>query len=187
MGRETEDFNLFTSLARELRVRNEIEISEVPAPQRLAPFAFAISADVALPNEEEDLATGRFVLLHDPAGQESWDGQFRCVTFIRCSLENDLQNEAILADVAWSWVAEALAKAEASYGLNGGTVTRASSKSFGQLAGTDDSSEIEIRASWTPLKSDSLINHLEGWLYLIELAAGLTPLEEGVSSLKKRR
>lgn len=187
MGRDSAGFDNFVSLVREFRTRPEIELAEVPAPQRLAPFAFALSADVAFAGDDEDLATGRFVLLHDPAGQESWEGRFRCVTFIRSSLENDLQNEAILNDVAWSWVGEALERAGASYGANGGTVTRSSSKSFGQLEGTDDTSEIEIRASWTPLSGDSLIEHLSGWLYLIELAAGLAPLEEGVSSLKKRR
>jgi hypothetical protein len=187
MGRESDDFSRFTALAKDLKIRSEIELSEVPAPQRLAPFAYAISADVALPGDEEDLATGRFVLLHDPEGQESWDGNFRCVTFIRSSLDSEMQDEPLLADVAWSWVNEALNRAGAQFGANGGTVTRASSKSFGQLAGTDGTSEIEIRASWTPTTSENLIANLNGWLYLIELAAGLSPLEEGVSSLTKRR
>lgn len=187
MNRETEDFLKFCDSARAIQTRGEIALSEVPAPQRLAPHAFALSADIAEIGSDEDIATGRFVLLHDPAGQESWDGTFRCVTFIRSSLEAEMQNEPMLADVAWSWVAEALDRAAADYGSTGGTITRASSKSFGQLDGGDDSSEIEIRASWTPKASAELLKQLSGWLNLIELVAGLTPLEEGVSALKKRR
>jgi hypothetical protein len=187
MGLETDEFFKFVDLARQFRTRSEIELLEVPAPQRLAPHALALSADVAEIGSDEDIATGRFVLLHDPAGQESWDGNFRAVTFIRSSLEADMQSDPVLADVAWSWVAEALERAGAEYFASGGTVTRAASKSFGGLKGSDDSSEIEIRASWTPRDSSALSAHLQGWLYLIELAAGLTPLEEGVSALKKRR
>ena len=47
-----------------LKPRGEIMLESVPAPQKLAPHALAMTADVL-----EDAATGRFVLLHDPAGQ----------------------------------------------------------------------------------------------------------------------
>ena len=53
-----------------LKPRSEILLEMVPAPQKLAPFAIAMTADVL-----EDAATGRFVLLHDPAGQEGWSGE----------------------------------------------------------------------------------------------------------------
>jgi len=52
---------------RAIALRNEIVLEEVPAPQKLAPHALALTADVDI-----DVATGRFVLLHDPQGQ---DGQ----------------------------------------------------------------------------------------------------------------
>ena len=53
--------------------RAEITLDEMPAPQKLAPFAYAISAEVS--NGEYDLGSGRFVLLHQPGGQETWDGE----------------------------------------------------------------------------------------------------------------
>jgi hypothetical protein len=77
VNKETEFFNRFCEEARNFKVRSEILIEEVPAPQKLAPFAFALSADVVI--GESDLATGRFVLLHDPDGQEAWNGKFRAV------------------------------------------------------------------------------------------------------------
>ena len=58
---------------RPVRLRAEIRLSEAPAPQRLAPFAVALTADVA-GADGEDIVTGRFVVLHDPAGQEAWHG-----------------------------------------------------------------------------------------------------------------
>ena len=67
---------------RAITVRNEIVLEEVPAPQKLAPHAIALTADVDI-----DVATGRFVLLHDPVGQEGWSGEYRCVTFARAAIE----------------------------------------------------------------------------------------------------
>jgi len=61
---------------------------DVPAPKRLAPFATSVAASVhrepASARDEHDAdeaASGRLVLLHDPAGQESWSGVFRLVAF----------------------------------------------------------------------------------------------------------
>jgi hypothetical protein len=186
-------FEKFSLLAREIKTRSEITFEEVPAPQRLAPFAIAFSVDVSAgissENSEEidDVATGRFVMLHDPAGQDTWEGEFRAVTFVRSAIEDDLQSDPLLTDVAWSWVAESLDSVKADFTSTSGTVTRVSSASYGQLSEKDQSSEIEIRASWTPTKADSLISHLHGWIKLIEIVSGLTPIAEGVSSLKSRR
>jgi hypothetical protein len=44
----------------------------------------------------EDAATGRFVLLHDPAGQEGWSGEFRCVTFARAAIDLEMANDPIV-------------------------------------------------------------------------------------------
>lgn len=82
--------------------RPEIELAEVPAPQKLAPRAYAVVGDVAL-DENDDVATGRFVLLLDPEGQEAWDGNFRCVTFVRAAIDSDMANDPMLAEVGWSW------------------------------------------------------------------------------------
>jgi hypothetical protein len=182
----SQEFDRFVTFARQLSPRTEIRIDEVPAPQKLAPFAFALSADVALDNDD-DIATGRFVLLHDPAGQEAWEGIFRCVTFVRSAIEDDLQSDPLLPDVGWSWFKESLRESEAEFRAESGTVTRVSSASFGQLSVNDDSSEIEIRASWTPEDGKNLHRHLQAWVSLLSIASGLNPLPEGVSSLPTRR
>lgn len=163
----------------------EITFEEVPAPQRLAPHAVAFSVDVEVRGDV--VATGRFVLLHDPAGQEAWEGKFRAITFIRSAIEEDLQSDPLLTDVAWSWVGESLDLVGASYLATSGTVTKVSSASYGQLSEQDQSSEIEIRASWTPSNSAKLMDHLTAWTKMIETVSGLTPIAEGVSALNTRR
>ena len=65
--------------------RPELVIEEIPAPQRIAPHAVAVAAEVV--SGGEDLGNGRLVLLHDPAGNPSWDGDFRCVTYARAEVE----------------------------------------------------------------------------------------------------
>ena len=67
---------------RSITPRSEIILEEVPAPQKLASFSFAFSADVSnglLGDAEDELASGRFVLLHEPGGQDTWEGEFRCI------------------------------------------------------------------------------------------------------------
>ena len=62
------------------RVRREVYVEPLRPPQRLAPYSYAISADVR-DAEGEELATGRLVLLHDPDGAEAWEGVLRLVAF----------------------------------------------------------------------------------------------------------
>jgi hypothetical protein len=189
----TDLFHTFVESMKVYVPRSEITLEEIPAPQRLAPYAFAISADLTDPRftaddgEHEDIATGRFVLLHDPAGQETWEGNFRCVTFVRSALETEMESDPLLPDVGWSWFIDALNSSSASYVAPSGTVTRVMSASYGQLSSSDESSEIEIRASWTPTKAEELIKHVGAWLELMASAAGLAPIPEGVSSLPSRR
>jgi len=176
--------------------RPEISLEEIPAPQRLAPFAYAVSADLNNLSHQgngengddvEDIATGRFVLLHDPAGQETWEGNFRCVTFVRSALETEMEADPLLPDVGWSWFIDALNNSGADYVAPSGTVTRVMSASYGQLSTHDESSEIEVRASWTPTNPQQLLKHVTAWLDLMASAAGLAPLPDGVSSLPLRR
>ena len=186
MSRETEDFHRFVAEMATLSTRSEITIEEIPAPQKLAPFSYAVSADAVLENDDE-IATGRFVILHDPEGQTAWEGHFRCVTFIRSAIDADMQSDPLLPDVGWSWFIESLEKSGANYLAPSGTVTRVSSASFGQLVTQEPNAEIEIRASWTPSNSAELMKHVAAWLELLAIAAGLSPLPDGVSSLPKRR
>ena len=64
-------------------------------------------------------------------------------------------------------------------------MTRVSSASFGKLSPRHDESEMEIRASWSPIVEDprDLIKHIEGWCNLIAEVSGLPPVPEGVSAI----
>jgi hypothetical protein len=171
---------------RSVRSRPEIVVEESPAPARLAPYAVALTADVmASPSEESELATGRFVLLYDPAGHEAWDGSFRCVTFARAELESEMETDPLLPEIGWSWLLESLAAHGAQYVAPSGTVTRVASQSFGQLADRVPSAEIEIRASWTP--KGTIDSHLAAWFDVLATCAGLPPMPEGVSLISGAR
>ncbi|MFN8173118.1 MAG: DUF3000 domain-containing protein [Candidatus Nanopelagicales bacterium] len=172
--------------------RPEFEVDEAPAPQRLAPSAVALTADVADPEAEP--ATGRFVLLHDPDGVEEWDGCFRVVVFVRAALEADLVDEPLLHDVGWSWILETLAARGCHATQLGGTVTRTAGRSFGTLADRPAEGFVEIRASWTPVEAedtgevlDDLGRHVEAWVDLLAQASGLPPVVPGVASVTGRR
>lgn len=172
---------------RDHRLRQEVRLTEIPAPARIAPYAVALTAEVAPPDgdTDEEPASGRFVLLHDPDGQEAWDGTFRVVTLVRATLDPEVAADPLLCDAAWTWVEEALTASGLDHHALGGTVTRVQSRSFGALVERPDEVEVEIRASWSPSAADAGA-HLAPWAVLLCTAAGLPPLPEGVASLGRR-
>jgi hypothetical protein len=197
------DFAAALADLRRQALRAEVRLTEIPAPRRVAPFSVALAGDVlagappgrADPAEdhehtEEPLATGRFVVLHDPAGQEAWHGTFRVVTLVRATLEPEMAADPMLADVAWSWVGECLESAGLVPGTStvadGGTVTRVLSQSYGALAGTPGAVDLEIRASWTPLDTH-LGTHLRAWAALLTMAAGVPPLPRRFTDRSRQR
>ena len=103
---EPPEFSAAVAAMRAAVLRPEIFCEEMPAPQRIAPFATALSADVTLDGDE--VATGRIVLLHDPAGNDAWDGTFRCVAYCRAEIEHSLATDPMLTDVGWTWLTDAL-------------------------------------------------------------------------------
>ena len=189
------DANAFERLVDQLRTftpRSEVALIEVPAPQKLATFAFAFSADVSnglLAEEENEIANGRFVLLHEPGGQATWDGEFRCVTFVSADVDAAMQEDPLLPEVGWSWFLESLERNQCVFNAPSGTVTRVSSASFGKLSPRNDDAEIEIRASWTPIITEpqELMKHVESWCILISEVAGLPPVPEGISAISSAR
>jgi hypothetical protein len=179
-----EEFLRAVAALRSTIPRAEVELAETPAPQRLAPHAVAMTADVLA--GEDELATGRLVLLHDPAGHEAWQGTFRVVTYARADLEPEIAADPLLPGVGWAWLTEALDGHGAAFAAASGTVTRVASESFGAMAAEPGSAQIEIRASWTPL-DDAFGAHLLGWCDLLCTTAGLPPVPAGVTSLSLRR
>ncbi|MEU3183715.1 DUF3000 domain-containing protein [Streptomyces sp. NPDC006923] len=174
-------FRLAVEALRTSRPRPEIEIDPTPPPKRLAPYAYALEAAVV--DGEDDLADGRLVLLHDPAGHDTWQGTFRLVTLVRAELEPEMAADPLLPEVCWSWLTGALEARGLSYGEASGTVTRAGSHYFGGLAERRPATQIEIRASWTPRENlggvpDSAA-HLTAWCDLLCQVAGLPPLPPG--------
>lgn len=174
------NFDQILADIRAISTRVELILEEIPAPQKLAPFAYAMTADT-----EDETATARFVLLHDPNGQEGWAGAFRCVTFVRADVDHEMASDPMVAHVGWSWLIESLEKLNCDYVQPSGTVTRVTSSSFGTLGEREDSSEIEVRASWTPTDSNAIADHVRAWLDLLEHCAGLEPIPKGVTPLTR--
>lgn len=181
-------FDAALASIRAAKLREELVVTEIPAPGNLAPYSIALAADVtpARHNQDSELATGRFILLYDPSAPEAWGGAFRIVCYAQAPLETDIGVDPFLAEVAWSWLVDALDARGAAYASPSGTATRILSTGFGELAEQGDGAQIELRASWTP--SDvGFSSHVEGWGDLLCMLAGLPPTPEGVSLLSARR
>ena len=176
----TKNFDQILADIRGVPARRELILEEIPAPQKLAPFAFAMTADT-----QDEIATARLVLLHDPDGQDGWGGNFRCVTFVRADVDQEMASDPMVANVGWSWLIESLEKFGCEYVQPSGTVTRVASASFGTLGERADDSELEIRASWTPTNSGEIAKHIRAWLDLLERCAGLEPTPDGVTQLTR--
>ena len=186
-GRESPEFSQALEALHRVRLRSEIRLTEVPAPQRIAPHAVALTADVLDPRDPDgELASGRFVLLHDPSSPEPWGGEWRAVTFARAELEPEFAAEPLLGEVGWSGLTDALRARGLEVHAAAGTVTRVVSESFGGLADRPASIEMELRASWTPVGPE-VGDHLLAWSDLLCTIAGIPPLPDGVVPLPGQR
>lgn len=183
------EFRAAVATMRAATLRPEIFCEEMPAPQRIAPYAAALSADVTI--DGTDVGTGRIILLHDPAGNDAWEGTFRCVAYARAEIEIEMITDPLLADVGWTWLTEALDSHGADYTAASGTVTRVATESFGGMADEEGTAQLEIRASWTPLADDGagldVAPHVEAWGELLCTAVGLPPVPDGVTVMPGRR
>ena len=177
---------------KEFTPRPEIDLEEVPAPQKLATYSFAFNAYVSnglLDQAENQIANGRFVILHEPGGQDSWEGEFRCVSFMRAAVDAEMQEDPLLPEVGWNWLLDSLKDAGAEIAAPSGTVTRVSSASFGKLSSRHVESDIEIRASWSPLLRvvEDLDANVAAWCNFMSEVAGLPPLADGICSIHSAR
>ena len=178
------DFRRAVAGLADVELRSEVIISELPAPQRLAPHAIAMHAAVMSGGDE--LADGRLVVLHDPKGQDVWEGTTRCVAYVQASVDLDIASDPMLPGVGWAWLTEALDVAGAQHCAAGGTVTRTTSERFGALSEQPAAAEVEIRASWSPI-GDDLASHLVAFGELLCAAAGLPPMPPGVVAIPANR
>ena len=185
------------------RVRREIEVGPIRPPQRLAPYSYAVGAEVrppddpdVIPADSQGTAFGRLILLYDPAGQDAWNGTIRLVAYLQAEVEAALAMDPLLPEVAWSWLSDALGVpvGESSTPASpngaahrievtalGGTVTSTTSVRYGDIAGPPRAHQLEVRASWTALTAEGLNGHLEAFCEVLASAAGLPPA--GVTQL----
>jgi len=184
---ESGPFALAASQIHEVSFRDDLTVQEIPAPSGLAPEALALAGDVRPDSDGGDsqYGTGRFILLHDESEPDPWGGPFRIVCFAQAPLEPEIGVDPLLADVAWSWLIDALRSRGAVFTAPSGTATKTLSKGFGGLEPEGEGAQIELRASWSP--SGSLAPHVEAWAELVCMLAGLPPGSEGVAVLGARR
>jgi hypothetical protein len=170
-------------------VRPEIDLGPIRPPQRLAPFSYALGAEVRHPETEivpersEGDAFGRLILLHDPEGADAWDGTMRLVAYIQADLDSSEAVDPLLPEVAWSWLIEALESRSQHVTALGGTVTATTSVRYGDISGPPRAHQLELRASWTAT-TDDLGVHVQAFCEVLEHAAGLPPV--GVTDLSSR-
>lgn len=170
-------------------VRPEIELGPIRPPQRLAPYSYALGAEVKnpetdiVPERSEGDAFGRLILLHDPDGSEAWDGTMRLVAYIQADLDSSEAIDPLLPEVAWSWLVEALQQRDDAVTALGGTVTATTSVRYGDISGPPRAHQLELRASWTATSAE-LGPHVQAFCEVLEHAAGLPPV--GVADLGSR-
>jgi hypothetical protein len=171
------------------QVRPEIELGPIRPPQRLAPYSYALGAEVRrpepdiIPETSEGDAFGRLILLHDPEGAEAWDGTMRLVSFIQADLDPSEAVDPLLPEVAWSWLVDALQERAEHVTALGGTVTATTSVRYGDISGPPRAHQLEMRASWTATTL-ALGAHVQAFCEVLEHAAGLPPV--GVIDLSSR-
>ena len=172
-------------------VRSEIELGPIRPPQRLAPYSYALGAEVKrndldierIDEFASDDAFGRLILLYDPDGSDAWDGNLRLVAFVQADLDPSEAVDPQLPEVAWSWLVDALGSRTEHLTALGGTVTATTSVRYGDITGPPRAHQLELRASWTATTPD-LAAHVEAFCEVLEHAAGLPPA--GVTDLSSR-
>lgn len=174
---------IFADVAQAMRqasFRSDFVVREIPAPTGVAPEAIAFAGDVR-PDSHGDspYGTGRFVLMHDADEPDAWGGPWRVVAFAQAPLEPEIGADQLLADVAWSWLTDALASRGAAHRALSGTATKTLSRGFGSLADQGDGAQIELRASWSPTVPGPA--HLDAWAELVCMLAGLPPGSEQIA------
>ena len=77
-----------------------VQVEQIPAPQRIAPHAYAVEASV-LTTADDEVGTGRLIVLHDPNGNQAWNGNYRCVSYARADVDLEMVTDPLLAEVGY--------------------------------------------------------------------------------------
>ncbi len=155
------------------RLRADLVIDRIPAPTGLAPWSSPSRRTstrrrtAPSPTSAQDASFCSTTRTSPRHGA----GAFRIVCFAQAPLETEIGLDPFLAEVAWSWLTDALDQRGAQYDSASGTATKIISTGFGELARQGDGAKIELRASWTPLEAD-VSAHVEGWCELVCMLAG---------------
>jgi hypothetical protein len=186
---EPDPFRTAVAAMNAVTARPEIELGPIRPPQRLAPYSYALGAEVKhpdleiVPERSEGDAFGRLILLYDPEGAEAWDGTIRLVAYIQADLDPSEAVDPLLPEVAWSWLVDALETRTDHVTALGGTVTATTSVRYGDISGPPRAHQLELRASWTATTPQVGV-HVEAFCDVLEHAAGLPPT--GVTDLGSR-
>lgn len=178
LGDISEPFRGMLAGISEIKVREEITLTQIPSPKGIAPEAIAISAEV---NHEQhaDHGISRLVFCRDPEQPEGWNSDFRIIGYAKSPIEIDMAKDDYSAALAWEWLRDNLDSAGARFTQEAGTTTTVVSTGHGALITQPQQGELEIRASWAPTSPD-LTAHLVGWIELLAMISGLPPKDSKV-------
>lgn len=159
---------------RKADVRPELELTQIPAPSKMAHDALAFSVSIRQEsiNSFTNGGTGRFVLLHDLEPHQQWGSNFRIVTFAKSAIEPSIAEFDDGSNSGWAWLLDALAQSAAPFINEAGTATKIFSKGFGALANEPNHAELEVRASWTP--TGAFAAQLQAWQNFVCMMAGFS-------------
>jgi len=166
-------------------LRSELHTHQIEAPKGIAPTALAFAAEV--PDSTESplhRGVGRLVFVHDPSQYETWGSNFRAIAYAKSPAETDLGKEDDSANYFWELLIRALRSHSAKITAEAGTITKMSSIGMGSISTEKASTEIEIRASWSPTDND-LAPHFAAWQDLVAAMAGFAIEGEAVIPISK--
>lgn len=178
----SEPFTSFISPLRNLAVRAEFNIVQIPAPKGIAPESVAISIEVSH-ELSVDHGVSRLVFCRDDTSPEGWHGPYRIIGYAKSAIELDMARDEYFEELPWQWLLESLRRVGAGLQHEAGTTTTVISTGHGNLVAQPQHAEVEIRASWSPSSGDAR-QHTLGWIETLALISGLNPEDAIVARLQ---
>ncbi len=184
------EFAAATKQLGSVKLRSELNYREIPTPTHAVKHAYALGAALKTKNsdahEDHDFldnsaGSGRLILLYDPEMAHNWGNHFRFVCYAHANIEPEMGEDPLLLDVSWSWLIDSLQLFGADFTAVAGTATKTLSTGYGALAGDQNGSQVQLRASWTP-GDYNIAAHAKAWGQLICLLGGLS-FDEGIPTI----